>query len=102
MENRLNKLRIDHAACTISAPSDGLVVYSLGNFVFDMDFSRKTQEGAVLEMTFWAGELKGAQMVPVVIGPDFAPRVARGARAEAILGDVWSASGPPLGGTHAP
>ena len=26
-----------------------LVVYSLGNFVFDMDFSRRTQEGAVLE-----------------------------------------------------
>lgn len=47
---------------------DRLVVYSLGNFVFDMDFSRKTQEGAVLELTFWADVLKGARMVPVVIG----------------------------------
>jgi len=81
---------------------DGLVAYSLGNFVFDMDFSRKTQEGAVLEMTFWAGELKGARVVPVVIGSDFAPRVARGARGSSILDDVWEASGPPLRGTHAP
>jgi poly-gamma-glutamate synthesis protein (capsule biosynthesis protein) len=80
----------------------GLVAYSLGNFVFDMDFSRPTQEGAVLELTFWDGALKGSRMVPVVIGADFAPRVAPGPRGDAILDDVWAASGRPLRGTHAP
>ncbi len=79
----------------------GFVAYSLGNFVFDMDFSRTTQEGALLELAFWGAELKGARLVPYVIGRDFAPRVARGARGTAILDDVWQASGPPLRGTHA-
>ena len=80
---------------------DSLVAYSLGNFVFDMDFSRETQEGAVLELTFWGSELKNARMVPVVIGPDFAPRVAAGPRGRQIRDRVWDASGPPLRGTHA-
>ena len=80
---------------------DSLVAYSLGNFVFDMDFSRETQEGAVLELTFWGSELKNARMVPVVIGPDFAPRVADGPRGRQIRDRVWDASGPPLRGTHA-
>jgi poly-gamma-glutamate synthesis protein (capsule biosynthesis protein) len=79
----------------------GFVAYSLGNFVFDMDFSRTTQEGALLELAFWGAELKGARLVPYVIGRDFAPRVAPGARGTAILDDVWRASGPPLRGTHA-
>jgi poly-gamma-glutamate synthesis protein (capsule biosynthesis protein) len=79
----------------------GLVAYSLGNFVFDMDFSRQTQEGAVLELTFWGSELKGARLVPVVIGADFAPRLARGPRGDGILADIWAASGRPLRGTHA-
>jgi poly-gamma-glutamate synthesis protein (capsule biosynthesis protein) len=79
----------------------GFVAYSLGNFVFDMDFSRTTQEGALLELAFWGAELKGARLVPYVIGRGFAPRVAPGARGTAILDDVWRASGPPLRGTHA-
>jgi poly-gamma-glutamate synthesis protein (capsule biosynthesis protein) len=79
----------------------GLVVYSLGNFVFDMDFMRETQEGAILELTYWGSKLKVAELVPVVIGPDFAPRVARGERATAILDRIWSASGGPLRGSHA-
>jgi poly-gamma-glutamate capsule biosynthesis protein CapA/YwtB (metallophosphatase superfamily) len=86
----------------MEAVGSGLIAYSLGNFVFDMDFSRKTQEGTVLELTFWGTELKGARQVPVVIGPDFAPRVASGPRGDAILRDVWAASRSPLGGTHAP
>jgi poly-gamma-glutamate synthesis protein (capsule biosynthesis protein) len=79
----------------------GLVAYSLGNFVFDMDFARETREGAVLELTFWGDELKGARLVPVVIGTDFAPRHAPGLRGDTILDDIWAASGPPLRGTHA-
>ncbi len=84
----------------VESVGDALVAYSLGNFVFDMDFSRETQEGAVLELTFWGSELKNARMVPVVIGPDFAPRVADGPRGRQILDRVWNASRPPLRGTH--
>lgn len=66
-----------------------------------MDVMRKTQEGVVLELTFWGVDLKGARLVPYVIGPDFAPRVARGPCGDTILDDVWESSGRPLRGTHA-
>ena len=64
------------------------VVHSLGNFVFDMDFSRQTREGVVLEMTLRRGALARARLRPVVIGPDFAPRLAGPRRARAILADI--------------
>ena len=85
---------------------DALIAYSLGNFVFDMlpvggVYTRETQEGAVLELTFWGSTLKAARLVPVVTGADFAPRVAPGPRGREILDDVWDASGAPLQGTHA-
>jgi len=64
------------------------VVHSLGNFVFDMDFMRETQEGFVLDLTFRDGRLVATRPTPYVIGPDFSPRPARGARARAILADV--------------
>jgi poly-gamma-glutamate synthesis protein (capsule biosynthesis protein) len=76
------------------------IAYSLGNYVFDMDFSRQTQEGAFLELVFWGAELKAAEFVPVRIGADFAPRVATGRAGEAILERIWDASGPPLSGSH--
>ena len=85
----------------VEAVRGSLVAYSLGNFVFDMDFSRRTQEGAVLDLTYWGSALKESRLVPVVIGPDFAPRVSSGRRAEVILDRVWAASGPPLRGSHA-
>ena len=71
---------------------DRLVAHSLGNFVFDMDFSRQTQEGAVLELTFWGHRLKAAQLVPVRIGPDFAPRLLHGAAGRRVLDAIWATS----------
>ena len=71
---------------------DSFVAYSLGNYVFDMDFSQPTMEGIVLDLTFWDGELMAATPRPVVIGDDFAPRFVAGARGAQILDDVWSNS----------
>jgi poly-gamma-glutamate capsule biosynthesis protein CapA/YwtB (metallophosphatase superfamily) len=83
----------------VESVGNALVAYSLGNFVFDMDFSRETQEGAVLELTFAGARLEAARMVPVVIGADFAPRVAHGIRRAAILDRVRDAGRPPLRGS---
>ncbi len=73
-----------------------LVVHSLGNFVFDMDFSRQTREGVVLELIFWGARLKAAEFVPVLIGPDFAPRPLAGAAGRRVLDAIWAHSGPPF------
>ncbi|MGH3326952.1 MAG: CapA family protein [Streptomycetales bacterium] len=53
-----------------------LVAYSLGNFVFDMDFSRETQRGIALELTFRGGDRTASSFSRVRIGADFAPRFA--------------------------
>jgi poly-gamma-glutamate synthesis protein (capsule biosynthesis protein) len=71
-----------------------LVAHSLGNFVFDMDFMRETQEGAVLELTFWGAELKAAEFVPYVMDDRFAPRFVSGRRAEQVLAVMRATSGP--------
>ncbi|MGB0099019.1 MAG: CapA family protein [Nocardioides sp.] len=71
---------------------DALVVNSLGNFVFDMDFSAETMEGLVLEATFWGDRLMAADFVPYRIGPDFAPRVVPVDAATRMLNGFWESS----------
>jgi poly-gamma-glutamate synthesis protein (capsule biosynthesis protein) len=61
------------------------IVHSLGNFVFDMDFMRQTQEGVLADLVFAGDALRVVRFTPYVIGADFAPRVVRGARARAVL-----------------
>jgi len=73
-----------------------LVVHSLGNFIFDMDFLVSTQEGVVLELVFWDGVLRGARFTPHVIGADFTPRLVDGPRAKSILADIWATSDAPF------
>ena len=71
------------------------VVHSLGNFIFDMDFSTKTREGVFVEVVLWGGQVRAVEPVPYVIDAAFTPRLARGARAARILADVWSTSTGP-------
>jgi poly-gamma-glutamate synthesis protein (capsule biosynthesis protein) len=73
-----------------------LIAYSLGNFVFDMDSSRRTEEGVVLELVLWGDQVKAAEFVPVRIGSDFAPRFTSRSAGQPILDRLWKASGPPF------
>jgi poly-gamma-glutamate capsule biosynthesis protein CapA/YwtB (metallophosphatase superfamily) len=58
----------------------GFVVYSLGNFVFDMDWEREVREGNLLELTFTGDRLTDERLVPYLIGFDFVPRFVKSAR----------------------
>jgi poly-gamma-glutamate capsule biosynthesis protein CapA/YwtB (metallophosphatase superfamily) len=78
-----------HVVQGASMAGDTLVVHSLGNFVFDMDFSASTMEGLVLEATFWGDRLVAADFVPYRLGSDFAPRVVPRAAARSILEPFW-------------
>jgi len=71
---------------------DGLVVNSLGNFTFDMT-TPETNEGLVLEATFWGDELKAVEFVPYRIGADHAPRVVPYGRAGRMFANFWRFSG---------
>jgi poly-gamma-glutamate capsule biosynthesis protein CapA/YwtB (metallophosphatase superfamily) len=73
-----------------------VVVHSLGNFIFDMDFQTKTREGIFLDVVLWGGAVKAVEPVPYVIDDSFTPRLVRGDRAKAILADVWRSSRGPF------
>jgi poly-gamma-glutamate capsule biosynthesis protein CapA/YwtB (metallophosphatase superfamily) len=77
-----------HWVQSVQFSAGKVVAHSLGNLVFDMDFSRQTQEGVLLELTYWGKTLKAARLTPYVIGSDFSPRVVSGTRAERILAGV--------------
>jgi poly-gamma-glutamate synthesis protein (capsule biosynthesis protein) len=68
---------------------DRLVVHSLGNFVFDMDFMAQTQEGLALEVVLWGDEVKAAEFVPYRIGTDLSPRLVPWEAASANLALFW-------------
>lgn len=74
----------------------GVVVHSLGNFVFDMDFQTKTREGIFTEIVLWGGRVKAVEPVPYVIDDPFTPRPVRGSRAQGILANVWRTSRGPF------
>jgi len=71
-----------------------LVVHSLGNFVFDMDFMEQTQKGLLLELTFWGADLKAADFVPYAMDANFAPRVQSFRDGIETLRLMWATSGP--------
>jgi poly-gamma-glutamate capsule biosynthesis protein CapA/YwtB (metallophosphatase superfamily) len=73
-----------------------VVVHSLGNFIFDMDFQTKTREGIFLQIVLWDNAVKAVEPVPYVIDDAFTPRLISGDRAKAILDDVWNSSRGPF------
>ena len=73
-----------------------LTVNSLGNFVFDMDFSVPTRQGVTVDLISWGDQIKAVRFTPYVIGPDFAPRPVRGPVARTILDRIWTESERPF------
>lgn len=65
-----------------------VIAHSLGNFVFDMDFSPEAMEGVTLTATFRDDRLADVDLGAYRMGTDFAPRPLRGAAAEEVLADV--------------
>jgi poly-gamma-glutamate synthesis protein (capsule biosynthesis protein) len=62
-----------------------VIAYSLGNFVFDMDFMQQTMEGVALTVTFRGDRLRGVALTPYRLDRRFAPRPVHGAVAREIL-----------------
>ena len=77
-----------------SSVADALVVQSLGNFVFDMDFMDETMAGVVLETTWWGGRLVAAELVPHRMDASFTPRFVRWRDGLPTLRLLGETSGP--------
>ena len=76
----------------IERAGDTLVVHSLGNFVFDMDFMAETMAGVVLETVWWDGELKAAEPVPYRMDASFTPRFVPWRQGLPTLRLMWETS----------
>jgi poly-gamma-glutamate synthesis protein (capsule biosynthesis protein) len=72
------------------------VVHSLGNFIFDMDFMRETNEGVFLEIVSRGDRVVAVEPVPYVIDQRFTPRAVQGARADRIFERIRDTSRPPF------
>lgn len=66
------------------------IAHSLGNAVFDMDFSEQAMEGVVLTATVSKDRVGEVELVPYRMDATFTPRLVSGAAARAILADVRS------------
>ncbi|MDH4209730.1 MAG: CapA family protein, partial [Anaerolineae bacterium] len=54
---------------------DGLIVYGLGNFVFDIDVVEGAREGAILRVLLGERGVEAADLLPVRIVEDVQPRL---------------------------
>lgn len=67
-----------------------LIIYALGNFVFDQDWSRPTLEGFLLHL-YWRGTtLVSARWVPVIDQDRCQPRAMTQAEAMDVFDRMWS------------
>lgn len=71
---------------------DRLITYSLGNFIFDQEWSTKTKQGTFLKATFNGPTLTAAEFVPYQIEDYQQPRPVNTAVSQQILNDIYSHS----------
>lgn len=69
-----------------------LITYSLGNFVFDQEWSTETKQGTILNTTFEGNQLISASLAPYEIEDYNQPRLATGQLHDKILNDVFTHS----------
>jgi poly-gamma-glutamate synthesis protein (capsule biosynthesis protein) len=63
----------------------GVILYSLGNFVFDQLQSDATRQSVIAVAHFRGAEVQKVEFTPVVIGDDFAPRVVSSVDGSTVL-----------------
>jgi len=74
-----------HVVQTAERYKDKIIFYSLGNFIFDQTWSRDTQDGLAVKLTFGGNELTKVELLPVIIADACQPIPAEGADANRIL-----------------
>ena len=79
-----------------------LIVYSLGNFIFDQDWSRETLEGSMLHL-YWRGTtLASIRFVPYLIKDRCQPNIISQAEAVGLFERLWSGTDMLARGQYGP
>lgn len=74
-----------HWVQTTERYKDTLIVYSMGNFVFDQEWSRETKQGVIATFAFDGAEVTDVEYTPILIEDYNQPRPATGADYTAVL-----------------
>ena len=82
-----------HQPQAVEFHSGGLILYGLGNLIFDQTWSEPTRQSLIARHYIYDGRLIATQLIPTVIDDDLQPRLASSGEREAILQTVFSASG---------
>lgn len=76
----------------IETYKDRFIAYSLGNFVFDQEWSEETKQGLILETVFYRGKLINVNLLPTKIEDYHRPRILSKQEEAPILDAVWASS----------
>lgn len=68
------------------------IFYSLGNFVFDQEWSQKTKEGLVIKIQISNNKLQEIELVPIIIENYCCPRLANQDESKKILNYIKASS----------
>lgn len=63
-----------HVVQEVEQYKDGWIAYSLGNFVFDQNFSKETTQGLVLKVKISGGKITNIDKQPITISNSFQPQ----------------------------
>lgn len=74
------------------------IIYSLGNFIFDQEWSRETKEGMIAHVWMKGDKPLYIDLVPILIEDYHKPRRMDGWEAWPVLEEVWAASDRISGG----
>ncbi len=74
-----------HWVQTTEKYKDKYIIYSMGNFVFDQEWSQETKEGVIVKLKFDNRKFNLAEFIPVIIENYNQPRLANEKEIEKIL-----------------
>ena len=80
-----------HCIQGVEVYKNGLIAYSLGNFIFDQDWSEKTSQGLMLNISVNRLGWQSAEFLPIYI-KDCQPYYAKGQEGEEILNKLSNIS----------
>ena len=79
-----------------------LIIYSMGNFIFDQDWSRPTLEGMLIHLYWRDRALVGVRFVPTLDRDRCQPRVMTQAEGVGVFQRMWSGTDILASGVYGP
>ena len=91
-----------HWVQAIESYKGRLIIYCLGNFIFDQDWSRQTLEGCMLHLYWRSTTLASIRFVPYLIKDRCQPNIISQAAAVDIFERMWSGTDMLASGQYGP